>query len=483
MAREAPVIVWFRRDLRLTDNPALTAAARTGRPLIALFVQDSGSGGREPGAAARWWLNGSLAALTASLAEIGISLILRRGSQLDVVCQFAGETGACEVFWNRIYDVASVTSDAVLKSRLQDTGVAAHNFKSALLWEPQDIHTAAGTPFKVFTAFWRAANSGPAPAPPAARPSELLSDSRCFASEPLESLDLYPGKPDWGRGFTQWHPGETGAQWQLNRFIDQAVAHYASTRNYPGVPGTSCLSPHLHFGEVSPRQIWASTQDTIASGAITESQGEAFLRQLGWRDFNSHLLFHNPGLATHNHDRKFDGFPYVQDQRALRAWQIGMTGYPLVDAGMRQLWATGWMHNRVRMLVASFLTKHLCLDWREGEAWFWDTLVDADHANNIANWQWVAGCGADAAPYFRIFNPVRQGELFDPHGEYVRRWVPELSSLPDGFIHRPWLATTQALEKADVPRIRTYPLPIVDHQAARARALKAYHNLGNPESL
>jgi deoxyribodipyrimidine photo-lyase len=479
MSSESPVIVWFRQDLRLADNPALQAAAESGRPVIPLYVLDESPGVRPLGGAAKWWLGKSLDVLGEALKARRSRLILRRGDALKVLRRLIAETGADTVYWNRLYDGGTVERDRRIKASLTEVGVACDSFNAALLNEPWTVKTGAGGSFKVFTPYWRAARAmvdipGTAPAPP-----RLASPNDWPASRRLSAWRLQPRKPDWSAGFSGWRPGEAGAMARLEAFLDGAIGDYAEARDFPGRPGASRLSPHLHFGEIGPRQVWAAAQSAVVRGTAPERQVEAFLRELGWREFNHHLLFHRPQIERENFNERFDAFPWRQDSLLLEDWQRGQTGYPLVDAGLRELWTTGWMHNRVRMVVASFLVKHLLIDWRDGEAWFWDTLVDADLANNVCNWQWVAGCGADAAPYFRIFNPMLQGERFDPEGDYVRRWVPELARLPDKVLQQPWTADAAVLAVAGVVLGETYPKPIVSHAQARVRALEAYQVLAD----
>jgi deoxyribodipyrimidine photo-lyase len=468
MSGQTPAIVWFRQDLRLSDNPALMAAITTGQPILALYVLDQ-TGDRPLGGASRWWLHHSLTALAASLADFGASLILRCGPAQDVLADLVTETGAEAVFWNRAYDPAGIARDTAIKTALATRGVAASSFNSGLLFEPWTVKTGAGGPYKVFTAFWRACLSGPAVPPPLAPPVRIAAASA--RSDDLADWSLRPTRPDWAGGLAEaWTPGEAGAQARLQDFLEGSVADYGEGRDQPAKAGTSRLSPHLHFGEISPRQVWSATQALAG-----DTSGAAkFLSEIGWREFSHHLLFHFPHMAGSNLRPAFDAFPWRDDPGELSAWQQGLTGYPIVDAGMRQLWASGWMHNRVRMIAASFLVKDLLADWRQGAAWFWGTLVDADLANNSAGWQWVAGSGADAAPYFRVFNPVLQGETFDPRGDYVRRWVPELARLPPAWIHKPWLAPAPVLSAARVQLGADYPRPIVDHGQARDRALAAF---------
>ncbi len=465
MTSTSLAIVWFRRDLRTGDHPALTAAAEGGRPVIPIYIHDPAGPPRALGAASVWWLDKSLARLADDLAALGSPLILRRGDSATALRALIAETGATAVYWNRLYDVATVTRDTALKGELTGAGLDVQSFNGALLNEPWTINAGAGGPYRVFTAYWRAARTTVGESPPLPAPKRLVAPAISPRSERLSEWGLHPSKPDWSGGFGNWSPGEAGGRARLDAFLDAPARSYGEHRDRPDLEGTSRLSPHLHFGEISPRQVWAATDAAAHVDAAPLGQIEVFQKELGWREFNHHLLFHFPHIATENFNSAFDRFPWRDDPAKLAAWRAGRTGYPIIDAGMRQLWSTGWMHNRVRMIVASFLVKDLMIDWRAGEGWFWNTLVDADVANNAANWQWVAGCGADAAPYFRIFNPTLQGEKFDPSGAYVRRWVPELAGLPDADIHQPW-------RTARPPA--TYPAPIVDHATARNRALEAY---------
>jgi deoxyribodipyrimidine photo-lyase len=471
MTGPGPILVWLRDDLRLADNPALHAAGESGRPVAVLFLLDEESPGLRPyGGAQRWWLHHTLAALARSLEEIGGRLILRRGPAATLVPALAAEIAASAVHWNRRYGPAS-SVDLAVEAALARGGIAARTFKASLLFEPDEIRNKSGEPFRVFTAFWRAALAAPEPRAPLPAPSRLSPLPHSPASDPLAAWSLPPAAPDWAAGFRDhWVPGEAGAASQLRAFAADGLAGYADRRDRPALAATSRLSPHLRFGEVSPFQVW----DRLRRLPPSEDSGK-FRSELGWREFAWHLLDAFPDLATRNFKPDFDRFPWrAPDPAALAAWRRGQTGYPIVDAGMRQLWQTGWMHNRVRMIVASFLTKHLLVDWRVGEAWFWDTLLDADPASNPFGWQWVAGSGADAQPYFRIFNPVLQGEKFDPDGAYVRRFVPELAALPDRFIHRPFDASPLELAAAGLHLGTDYPAPIVDHAAARAGALAAF---------
>ncbi len=470
-------IVWFRRDLRLQDNPALSAAARRGGPVLCLFILDEAdAGGDFEGAAGRWWLHHSLKALSAELAARGARLILRRGAAQAVLQNVIAESGADAVYWNRRYEPWSVQRDRKIKTDLREFGIAAESFAADMLAEPWEVKTGAGKPFSVFTPFWKALLARGAPRPPLDTPDLLpAAPADADISEDLSDWRLTPSRPNWAQGFDDlWRPGEAGAKEAARAFLDGPAGDYRDGRDLPAAGKVSRLSPHLHFGEISPSQLWAATRARIDAGALDASQGMAFLREVGWRDFNRGLLYHNPRTVTENFKTDFDAFPWRDDPAALQAWREGRTGYPFVDAGMRELWATGVMHNRVRMVVASFLVKHLLIDWREGEAWFRDTLVDFDLANNVGGWQWSAGSGADAAPYFRIFNPIAQGEKFDPNGAYTRRWVPELARLPNAYLQQPWTAPEPVLAAAGVALGETYPDPIVDHKPARERALRAY---------
>ena len=466
-------IVWLRDDLRLADHPALNAAAAKCGTLTCLYVLDEESPGLRPhGGASRWWLAQSLRALDAGLRARGQHLTLRRGKAVDVIPAVARAVGATRVYWNRRYDRAGIAADDAVIAALKASIVSGGTFSANLLAEPGTLLTKDGGPLRVFTPFWkRVLTLGP-PRAPLPVPKRLPPPVD-IASDELHTWQLEPVKPDWAFGLRDtWQSGETAARARLADFLDH-IRGYADDRDRPDKPATSRLSPHLRFGEISAAEVFRASRFAAEEGASSRDV-EKFLTELGWREFSYHLLHHFPDLATNNLQARFDAFPWRDDHAALTAWQRGRTGYPIVDAGMRELWHTGWMHNRVRMVCASFLIKHLLIDWRLGEQWFWDMLVDADPANNTASWQWVAGSGADAAPYFRIFNPVLQGEKFDPQGSYVRRWVPELAALPDRFVHKPWLASPLELAEAKVALGKTYPEPIVDHAMARKRALEAF---------
>ncbi len=456
-----PIIVWFRQDLRLADNPALAFAAKSGRPVICLYILDDETPGEwKWGGAARWWLHHSLTALDDALRRHdGGGLVLRRGRADETLPALIQETDAEAVTWNRCYEPYAVARDKRLKAKLAADGIEVESFNASLLFEPWEVATKDGRPFRVFTPFWNALRAKTEPGKPHPAPRKL-NFQRKIKSDKLAAWKLLPVKPNWAKDF-DWTPGEAAAHHTLTAFLDD-LPDYARARDIPGIEGTSRLSPHLNWGEIGPRQIWHA----VKSHAHARSDGaRTFLKELGWREFCAQLLFHNPHLPEKPFDERFSKFPWRRSAEDFDAWTRGQTGIPIVDAGMRQLWQTGWMHNRVRMIVASLLIKHLGIHWKHGEEWFWDTLVDAGLASNAANWQWVAGSGADAAPFFRIFNPVLQGEKFDPKGDYVRRYVPELKDMPDKYIHHPWDAPTPS---------RNYPNPIVDLSEGRARALMAF---------
>lgn len=464
----------FRNDLRLSDNRAYAAAVSANRPVLPVLILDESSPGiRSMGSAKRWWLHHSILALQSSIGAARGALLLKRGPMSDVVRDLCRSTGAAAVFWNRRYDPAEAAIDAAMKTELRHSGVEAESFDGQLLHEPSRLRTGSGGPFRVYGAFRRALENGPEYRDPVDAPSSPMWSAGQINSDDLTEWNLLPTAPDWAVGFEpHWQPGESGAHARLETLIDDKLGDYSEGRDLMARDLTSGLSPHLANGEITPYQIMARLRRALAP---EDSEGAAkFRSELIWREFCYHLHFHYPALEAKNYDARFDHFPWRNDEEQFAAWSKGQTGYPIVDAGMRQLWQTGWMHNRVRMIVASFLTKHLLIDWREGERWFWDTLVDADSASNPANWQWVAGSGADAAPFFRIFNPVLQGERFDPEGEYVRRFVPELAGLDRRFVHAPWKAPDAELQRAGVKLGQTYPVSMVDHQAARDRALSAF---------
>jgi deoxyribodipyrimidine photo-lyase len=441
----SPTLVWFRDDLRLADNPALRAAIDRGEPVVGVYVLDEESPGVRPlGGAARWWLHHSLASLGERLRERGGTLVLRRGAAASVLPELVSDAGAGAVFWNRRYGGPERGIDAGLKRSLREGGLEVRSFQASLLFEPWTVRTGADTHFSVFTPFWRACLHLPAPRTPLPEPREIHGAGRIPASDALGDWQLLPTRPDWAGGLREtWEPGEPAARARLRDFLKEDLSGYDTARDEPAAGVTSHLSPRLRWGELSPFTVW---HETLGAGA----DAGRFLSEVGWREFAWHTLFHFPDLARTNLRRSFDAFPWPRLERThLDAWQRGRTGVPLVDAGMRELWHSGTMHNRVRMVTASYLIKNLMIDWRHGEQWFWDTLVDADAASNPFNWQWVAGSGADAAPYFRIFNPLTQAEKFDKDGLYVSQWAPDSASLD----------------------------PLVDLGASRKRALDAYEDV------
>ena len=474
----SPSIVFFQDDLRIRDNPALTAAAHRGNPLICLFVWNPGASGyAKAGAASRWWLHHSLHTLDDNLAKAGNTLLLRIGHAPEVIAGMVRRFGVSHLYWNRACEPVALDEEQQILKFLESEQAQVTLFHGNTLVDPSSVRTQAQQPYSVFTPFWKRFQTNSIIEPPVHAPRHLPpAPSVKVTSNSLASLDLLPSY-DWAQGLREaWSPGEDGAQTLLGKFLKAPVQSYEIDRDRPDISRTSHLSPHLHFGEISPRDIWHALNRAAGrhTTARTKAGLMAFRRQLVWREFCRHLLAHFPHMAHQPLRMEFQQFPWRPHPELLHAWQQGQTGYPLIDAGMRELWHTGWMHNRVRMVVASFLTKHLLLPWEEGAQWFWDTLVDADLANNAFGWQWVAGCGADAAPFFRIFNPITQGKKFDPDGVYVRRWVPELSKLSNAWIHTPWEAPPSVLQEADVELGKTYPLPIVNHAEARSRALEAY---------
>ncbi|MBN9023691.1 MAG: deoxyribodipyrimidine photo-lyase [Rhizobiales bacterium] len=464
MADASPALLWLRNDLRRDDNPALAAAARHPGRLAILHLPEDGDGAA--GGAVRWWLHHALAALDSDLRRNGQHLVLKPGAAADVVPELVRKAGIQTVFWNRRHGPDGA-GDETVAAALRDAGVAVETFPANLLVEPAEIAGSEGGPVRVYGAFRRRVLAlDPEARSPVPAPRHLPPPLEELAGDPLERFALLPTRPDWAGGLrAAWTPGEAGAEARLDALRDGGLAGYAEERDLPAVAATSQLSPHLRFGEISPRRILA------ALAGLDGADAAKFRDELLWREFAWHVLGHVPEMGRDNLRPEFDAFPWAEPTPGdLAAWQHGTTGYPIVDAGMRELWHTGWMHNRVRMIVASFLTKHLLVDWRIGEAWFRDTLVDADAASNPFNWQWVAGSGYDAQPYFRIFNPVLQGEKFDADGAYVRRWVPELADVPDRFVHKPWTGPDEA-------RPAGYPAPIVDHAFARQRALAAFEEM------
>lgn len=477
-----PTIVWFRHDLRLADHPALSRAVERGA-VVPLFVWAPGEEGAwPPGRAHRWWLHESLAALGADLRSKGSRLVLRAAPSLDALRDVIETTGADAVYWNARPEPALRMRDDEIAGTLRRDGVEVKTFAARLLHNPEAVRTTSDGPYHVFTPFWAKLKETLEVGKPIGVPhlSDRLAPERWPESAYLEELGLTPeapDEPDWAGPMREfWTPGERAAHERLDRFLDGHLTNYPQDRNRPDRDDTSRLSPFLHHGELSPRQVWHRVEAWVRNGAMQKA-ADTFLREFAWREFSYHILHHYPDLPTTPLKSKFSRFEWEQDANTLRRWQRGQTGVPIVDAGMRQLRALGWMHNRVRMIAGSFLTKDLRIAWTEGERWFWDTLVDGDLASNAMNWQWVAGSGPDAQPFFRIFNPVRQGERYDPDGAYVRRWVPELEDLSAKYVHRPWEAPEAVLEEAGVVLGETYPDPIVDHADARERALGAYNDI------
>lgn len=459
-------IAWLRNDLRIADNPALSAAVRDGERVVALYIHEETAGVRPPGGAARWWQHQSLVALNKSLAQRGIELVVRRGDSREVVDAVVAERNAGAVYWNRRYAPGERAVDQTIKTGLRERGVGASSFEGNVLVEPWDIQTGQGKPYSVFTPFWKTLKSRDITTPQR-RPPEKQGH------EPGAVDDDYV-EPKWaGKLGRHWSIGEAAARQTLADFLDGQVEDYPAGRDFPGREATSRLSPHLRFGEISARQVWHTAMAAAHDDHSLQPAVDKFLSELAWRDFSYHQLYHRPDIATEPMHLKYAEMRWRGSEKDLTAWQRGQTGLPIIDAGMRELWETGYMQNRVRMLVASLLTKNLLIDWRKGEQWFWDCLVDGDVANNPASWQWVAGCGLDAAPYFRIFNPVTQGEKFDADGAYIRRWAPELTKLPDTWIHKPAEAPKDVLAETGIVLGETYPRPIVDLKASRSRALDA----------
>jgi deoxyribodipyrimidine photo-lyase len=466
---ESPAIMWFRKDLRIYDNPALNQSA--GVPIIPLFILDE-KDPYNPGSASKWWLYKSLISLQRSLNTYGLKLVLRRGDPLKILQEIVTSHKVSRLYWNRCYEPYVMARDKKIKEFFKSR-IECQSFNASLLTEPWTLKTQADTPYQVFTPYWKALKALGNFRNPLPLPLNIKGYHEPIVSDVLETWKLHPTYPDWAQGLEKaWIPGEEEAQKSLSFFLENLMQAYGKDRDLPSQTGTSKLSPYLQWGEISPQQIWHSTLNSSLGEPREDTW--TFLSEIAWREFSYYLLYYFPELPTKSLRKPFKCFPWIDDKAALHAWQKGMTGYPIVDAGMRQLWYTGWMHNRVRMITASFLVKDLLISWQTGAAWFYDTLVDADLANNSASWQWIAGCGVDAAPYFRIFNPVLQGQKFDFQGKYVRHWIPELRLLPDKYIHNPWEAPLSILESAGIRLGHTYPLPIVDHKKARARALDAF---------
>lgn len=479
MAKQPPILLWFRRDLRLSDHQGLTSALDSDCPIIPLYIY-SDEEKRTTGSASKWWLHYSLKNLEASIRGLGGEFIKRQGDPSGVIKSICQETGASCIHASTCFDPFWQGLDKNITRVLGSHGIEFKRFPGQLMWNPRDIRNKSGKPFQVFTPFWKHLTQLSPPAKPLPSPRTWPKQQRAMPkSDPLEAFDLLPST-QWDSGFhSEWMPGENGAKAQIDRFGSIGLKDYPSQRDFPGVEGTSKLSPHLHFGEITPSQIYhhlINHQPHHGASSNTVMQS-TYMKEMGWREFAHHLLHHFPHMTQRPLRQEFDAFPWRHDEAMLRAWQKGQTGYPIVDAGMRELWTTGWMHNRVRMIAGSFLVKHLLLDWKQGAEWFWDTLVDADSANNTMGWQWIAGCGADAAPYFRIFNPITQSLKFDANGTYIRKWIPEISALSDKDIHTPWTVDPMVLQMAGIKLGKTYPTPIVNHTIAREVALDAYQQM------
>lgn len=470
-----PIIFWHRQDLRTQDLPGLLAAAATGRPIIPCYILDDENPiPWQAGAASRWWLHHSLVSLDAELLSLGGRLVLRQGEASIALDRLLQDTGARDIYCSRMYEPWAAQLEQRLHERFSAQGINFKRYSGALLHEPENVLNLSGLPYKVFTPFWRSCRSKPEPALPQSLDPSIKWSLESFPSDDLEVWRLRPETPDWAASWAKWwSPGSAGARKKLDIFLEQGIDNYSDGRDYPALNSTTRLSPHLHFGEISPREVWHRIRRAAAENSSLEGQAEKFFSELGWREFSHQLMHHYPHITERAFKEQFREFPWIHDESKLLAWQQGKTGYPMVDAGMRELWHTGYMHNRVRMITASFLTKHLLIHWKEGAKWFWDTLLDADLANNTSGWQWVAGSGADASPYFRIFNPIIQGKKFDAEGEYIRQWVPELTQLPDRYLNCPWEAPADVLQSAKINLGLDYPHPIVDHKAARESALAA----------
>ena len=469
--KKGTAIHWFRQDLRLSDNPALDSAAQY-ETLIPIYILDEvNSGEFKMGAASKWWLHQSLTKLNESLDG---KLLVYQGNPHEILNKLIEEQEVSYVTWNRCYEPWRIDRDKEIKRNFEDKNVAVESFSASLLWEPWTISKDDGTPYRVFTPFYKkGCLNSEEPRLPAGKVDLSNLYSEDLSSDSITDLNLLP-TIKWYESFEEeWNPGEIGAEQNLNSFLDSGLLNYKEGRNFPSQEFVSRLSPHLHFGEISPNEVWYRAKTKEGISGIEKSLAH-FHSELGWREFSYYLLYHFPDLPNKNFQEKFDIFPWQENEEFLALWQRGNTGCPIVDAGMRELWQTGYMHNRLRMIVGSFLVKNLLIDWRFGERWFWDCLVDADLASNSASWQWVAGSGADAAPYFRIFNPITQGLKFDPEGEYTKKYVPELRDLPNKYLFSPWEAPENILADAGIELGKNYPKPMVDLKLSRETALEAF---------
>jgi len=467
-------IHWFRQDLRISDNPALTSATQLGE-VFPVYIFDTVNSGEYPmGAVQKIWLHYSLKALNKAL---GGRLLVYSGDPLKILSELITEYQIDKVFWNRCYEPWQIARDKKIKAELNKKDKEVLSFNGSLLWEPWEILKKDGSPYKVFTPFFRrGCLSAKEPRLPISTPANLSFNDSIITGLKIDELNLVPDEPWVKKIIQKWQIGEDFAQEKVTEFVKNGLKDYKDGRNFPSKTNVSRLSPHLHWGEVSPNQVW---YQAIESDPELSRNTDHFLSELGWREFSNSLLYFFPNMPKKNLQPRFDNFDWIEDCKLLKAWQSGATGFPIVDAGMRELWDTGYMHNRVRMIVGSFLVKNLRIHWHNGAAWFWDCLVDADLANNSAGWQWIAGCGADAAPYFRVFNPILQGEKFDKEGHYTRTYVPELTNLPNKYLHAPWMAPELILEQADIKLGKTYPKPVIDLKLSRDRALAAFANLKN----
>ena len=477
----SPILVWLRKDLRLRDHPAFEAAILEKRPILPLYIWDPEEGGEwSPGAASRWWLHHALLSLAKDIQGLGGTLVVRKGKAAEILPRIAKEHNIRKIFYSRAYDPPGITTQEAVEEALDEAGLDTGSFNASLLQEPWETKNGTGKPFQVFTPYWRKSRQVIYREPAEYAPAKLSFIKQQEPASSVDSLGLLPDHSWHQKLESHWDVSEDAAHQQLQRTVEEVTRSYATRRNHPSVDGTSRLSPYLAWGLISPRQICKAVLQAD-SGDSTRGENK-FLVEIGWREFSYHLLYHFPSIPNQPLRAKYASFPWIEDQANLRRWQFGKTGYPMVDAGMRQLYETGWMHNRVRMVVASFLVKHLLLSWNDGARWFWDTLVDADLASNTQGWQWAAGCGADAAPYFRIFNPITQGEKFDTKGEYARRWIPALEQLPKKWIFRPWEAPADVLQASGLELGKSYPEPCIDHTEGRTRALAALATLKNIQS-
>ena len=468
------IIFWFRQDLRILDNPGLSKSLTSDKVLPIYILDDTNSNDFAMGAASRWWLHNSLRELNKNLDN---KLSLYIGDPSEILESLSSRFNIKGIFWNRCYEPWRIERDKKIKSKFIEKDIIVETFNSALLWEPWEILKSDNTPYKVFTPYYR---KGCLMSEPPRKPFSAPNLDTLFEDKEnilqLDDLNLLP-RIKWYKEMEKvWEPGEKGAHKKLESFLSDGLLGYKEGRNFPSKKNVSQLSAHMHFGEISPNQVWHRAKLKKDLPGI-EKDLDHFLSELGWREFSYNLLFHFPELPRENLQKKFDNFPWIENEILFDKWKKGLTGYPIVDAGMRELWQTGYMHNRVRMIVGSFLVKNLLLHWHKGEEWFWDCLIDADLASNSASWQWVAGSGADAAPYFRIFNPISQGIKFDPEGEYTKKFLPELKDLPTKYLYSPWEAPADVLEKANVKLGENYPGPIVDLKESRERALEAFDKI------